>query len=281
MAGVAAARAVLGGPPAGIQVLAVHAKQGGALGSLPAVLAVARSSGAIYVHPPETGRGLRDLKTASRGLFSFRVTVLGRTPRPSEIRTPASADARKGVSAVEKAATVMRALRGWCETAPAGTVLSISRVAGGRDAVEVPARCELEGTIWFTTGSVPETLASMSKGLTDGVSHDTWLRARPPKIDLIGLRANPASTAPRTWPVRAARSAVKDVTGRAPRSYAGHSASDIRFPLLCLNAPSVGFGAIAGNFYGPNEWVDLEAVNDTSLIVARLAFAWSRYAARQ
>ena len=40
--------------------------------------------------------------------------------------------------------------------------------------------------------------------------------------------------------------------------YPAHVASDIGFSIRYLDAATVGLGALAGNFYGPNEWVDAE-----------------------
>ena len=53
-------------------------------------------------------------------------------------------------------------------------------------------------------------------------------------------------------------------------TYDWHSASDIRFPMRCLDVPAVGFGATAGQFYGPNEWVDLASLHDSTAVVARM-----------
>ena len=78
------------------------------------------------------------------------------------------------------------------------------------------------------------------------------------EITAPGLRANPAETA---WDDTLAvqlRSAVTDITGREPVPYADHLASDIRFPIRLWRAASLGIGSLGGNFYGPDEWVDLE-----------------------
>ena len=86
---------------------------------------------------------------------------------------------------------------------------------------------------------------------------------------LVGLRASPARTDRRSALVRAASRSIDEVTGRRPVAYAGHAASDIRFPVLCAGIPAIGFGALGGGFYGPDEWVDLDSVDATTTALAR------------
>ena len=73
-----------------------------------------------------------------------------------------------------------------------------------------------------------------------------------------GLRANPAETGWTDSLATELRSAVARVTGREPVRYADHLASDIRFPIRLQGAASLGIGSLGGNFYGPDEWVDLD-----------------------
>ena len=54
-----------------------------------------------------------------------------------------------------------------------------------------------------------------------------------------------------------------------PRGYPGHAASDIRFPIRVAGIPAVGFGALGGGFYGPDEWVDLPSVQRTTDALVR------------
>jgi acetylornithine deacetylase/succinyl-diaminopimelate desuccinylase-like protein len=66
---------------------------------------------------------------------------------------------------------------------------------------------------------------------------------------------------------------VEAVTGQAPVMWPAHTSSDIRYPMLYANAPTVGFGPRAGNFGGPDEWLDIDnflrAVKSLALLIIR------------
>ena len=72
------------------------------------------------------------------------------------------------------------------------------------------------------------------------------------------MMANPAETAPNDPFVRTFVSCVEEITGKTPTIWPAHIASDIRYPLLYAHAPTVGFGPRAGNFGGPDEWLDVD-----------------------
>ena len=81
-----------------------------------------------------------------------------------------------------------------------------------------------------------------------------------------GPRSNPGAVAWEDPRCQVLRSAIEEVTSRAPSSYQNHYAGDIRFPIRLLDTPAFGIGSLAGNFYGPNEWVDMD---DLVSMVAR------------
>jgi acetylornithine deacetylase/succinyl-diaminopimelate desuccinylase-like protein len=262
--------------PAGMCAAFVHAKSGGSGGSLPVWRALAERpmtprACAIYCHPAETGEGLAQLKVASRGLASLRATVSGRTPPPREERTPASADIGSGVNAVELAATIIAATRRWARVeAPRGTRVAITAIdTPDRSPFEIPEHCEITIDLWFEHGTPSGHAASLAAFLRARTARSTWLAEHPVDVVLDGLRASPSRTDRRSALVRAATRSIADVTGRRPVAYAGHAASDIRFPALCAGIPAVGFGALGGGFYGPDEWVDLDSVEATSAALAR------------
>jgi acetylornithine deacetylase/succinyl-diaminopimelate desuccinylase-like protein len=89
-------------------------------------------------------------------------------------------------------------------------------------------------------------------------------------------RANPARTPFEHPACVAVRSAIEDVAGIVPRSYAEHLAGDLRFPTRLHGVPAVGIGCRAGNFYRANEWVD---VDDLVSLVSVLIVAVPRWVA--
>ena len=97
------------------------------------------------------------------------------------------------------------------------------------------------------------------------------------EVTAPGLSANTASTA---WSNRFSvelRAAVAEVTGREPLEYAGHLASDIRFPIRLRGASSIGIGSLAGNFFGADEWVDLDDLVRLVAVILVFVSRWQSF----
>ncbi len=242
----------------------VHGKLGGSLGTLPVMARVGSVDAAIYCHPAETGQGMACFKVATRGFFNFRIEAAGRRPNPVEIRTPHSEDPRQGVNALSRLRTALDALDRWADDE--SLLCSINRVAGGSDPTVLPETAIAEGAIWFRHGTVSEVYGDLDR---------TALRAGAQRTQRFGVQSNPAET-PADHPlVTATTRAIAAEAGRVPELYPAHVASDIRFPIRCLGAASVGFGGLGGNFYGPNEWVDTEDLHRTTRAIIRVVSAWA------
>lgn len=258
-------------PP--LTALFVHGKQGGSLGTLPVWREVPPARAAVYCHPAETGAGLTHIKVASRGMFGLKATVTGYAPPPAEERTPLSIDPRRAVSAIHVALSLARDLRGWARHQRGVALLVTGIDTTAESSLHVPDWCEVRANVWFTEGSFLEHVASV-KDFVDRRSHrDSWRRRHPPLIELSGLRANPARLDSQDPLIREASRVITAVTGTRPRAYARHAASDIRFPIRCTATPSIGLGALAGNFYGPNEWVDRNSMHQSTEVLIRMVLS--------
>ena len=245
----------------------VHGKLGGGLGTLPTMERVGQVDTSIYCHPAETGKGLAHFKIATRGFFNFRIETVGRRPEPVEIRTPNSEDPRQGINAFTHLRAVMDAVESWA--ARDGILLSVNRVSAGINPMVLPERAVAEGAVWFRHGTVAGVCGQLDRVASEAGAVSTHL---------FGLRSNPAEI-PRDHPlVAATQRAIALETGRAPAVYPAHVASDIRFPIRCLNAATVGFGALAGNFYGPNEWVDSRDMHRATRTIVRIVSEWADHA---
>lgn len=248
-------------------------KQGGALGTLPGVLAAEGVDAALYSHPAESGAGLRQVKTASRGIVTCRVHVPGCTPEPVEERTPVSADPTRGRNAAERAARLAVAVSAWADP---DRVWATTSLAAGRARFEVPGEAVLEVACWFSAGSAQEVAEDLRVRVA--AAADPWEQENPPVVELVGLRAEPADCTDHPF-VTQVTAAVTAVTGAGPSAYRWHSASDVRFPIRCLGVPAVGLGPVAGGFYGPGEWVDLVSLDrSTDVLTAVLTEGptWAR-----
>lgn len=253
-------------------VMSLHGKGGGSRGSLPVFDRLSKSdhgiNAVLYVHPAETGRGLDDIKNAVQGVVDLELTVRGWRSPPMEIGSVDSSDWATGGNALDKCWALIEHLR---NNAFRDTEFNLGIMDGGNRvgsvADEASARFRLKFTGDLTWRELFETA---SADLREAVS-DPWQAS----LNLAGYRTNPGE-AEWSLPVsRTLRSAIDEVTGRAPDAYPNHYAGDIRYPIRLLGVPAYGIGSTGGNFYGPNEWVDIDdLVNLVAVLVTTLR-GWS------
>ena len=253
-------------------VMSLHGKGGGSRGSLPVFDRLSKSdhgiNAVLYVHPAETGRGLDDIKNAVQGVVDLELTVRGWRSPPMEIGSVDSSDWATGGNALDKCWALIEHLR---NNAFRDTEFNLGIMDGGNRvgsvADEASARFRLKFIGDLTWRELFETA---SADLREAVS-DPWQAS----LNLAGYRTNPGE-AEWSLPVsRTLRSAIEEVTGRAPDAYPNHYAGDIRYPIRLLGVPAYGIGSTGGNFYGPNEWVDIDdLVNLVAVLVTTLR-GWS------
>jgi acetylornithine deacetylase/succinyl-diaminopimelate desuccinylase-like protein len=255
------------------RLLSVHGKGGGSRGSLPVFARLeAGPKAAVYVHPAETGRGMSELKISSRGVLDARLAVRG-WRGALEIGTPESAPLDVGGDALAACLELIQELR---EIDLAGSVVQLGRIEGGDGPGLVPDRALAELRILFdephTTAGV---LAAIGRAAEDyAVRHATEdIRFRI-EVTSAGRAANPASVPWNAQPTLVLRRVIEEITGNEPKPYAAHLASDIRFPIRLCGLPTVGIGGLAGGFYGPEEWVDLDDLVRLVAALIRFASAW-------
>lgn len=262
------------------RVASVHGKGGGARGTLPVFRRLRKPGECLYVHPPENGAGLGVLKSASRGVVDVMIRVTGWRGRPREIGTPESIPFEEGGNALEACLRLVERLR---RKELADCELNLGRVAAGEAPGVTPLRCDAELRVLFRgTGTVDEVLAAVRRAAEDqaGLRTDADEAFRF-EVTAPGLRANPADT-PWDGPFAAAlRTAVGEITGREPIPYADHLASDIRFPIRLRGVDSLGIGSLGGNFYGPDEWVDLDDLVRLVAVLVLFGWRWTGSASQQ
>ncbi len=94
-------------------------------------------------------------------------------------------------------------------------------------------------------------------------------------LERDGLGANDASVPWDSPACRVLRTSIEGVTGSAPASYPTHFAGDIRYPIRLAGVPAFGMGSLAGGFYGPDEWVDIDDLVRLVAIVMVCADRWA------
>jgi acetylornithine deacetylase/succinyl-diaminopimelate desuccinylase-like protein len=162
-----------------------------------------------------------------------------------------------GGDALERLTLLVDHLRGGVL---AGVDVNVGRLEAGQRAGGVPAGARAEIRLLFDGDYT-------WRGLMDAVTRE--VNAYPQRSDdaghsfsvsaePLGMRSNPGAVPWDAPSTRTLRSAIEAINGQAPASYPNHYGGDIRYPLRLLDAPAFGIGSLGGNFYGPNEWVDID-----------------------
>ncbi len=95
-------------------------------------------------------------------------------------------------------------------------------------------------------------------------------------VSANGYRTNPGEADWRGRESLILRDSIADITGQEPKSYPNHYAGDIRYPIRLLNVPAYGIGSLGGNFYGPNEWVDVDDLVKLTAVLADTVNGWAK-----
>ena len=272
----AAALSDLGGPTP--IVISHHGKGGGSRGSLPVFERMKDSSeqidAVLYVHPAETGHGLDNIKHIVRGALDVVLTVDGWQGEQLEIGLPDSALWADGGNALEVCWQAIALLR---DGVLRGSESNVGRLEAGDRTGSVADNARAEIRILFdgehTWRGLMESMRSELDSFSAGLPRERGQFSI--SIDPAGPHSNPGAVSwDDTW-CQVLRQSIEEVAGRAPGSYPNHYGGDIRFPIRLLGKPAFGIGSLAGNFYGPNEWVD---VDDLVRLVAILILTVSRWA---
>ena len=247
-----------------------------------------QADGCVYLHPAESRRGLREVKNLTPGLLEFRVTVGGRVPATSEPQhTPF---AHQGENAIVTMTRIVSALRE-LDAVRAGRIsepslqgmlgretnLLIGTVTGGEGARRVPVRCSIDCSATFPTPETVESVLAEIQGAVDAAAtSDPWLCEHPPVIDCLE-GTQPAGIAPEHPLFQIVSQSIAAVTGHSPAPYCGHSASDIRIPMIYAGIPAVGYGprcteiAAAG---AADESIEIAEFLSTVTVTALALAAW-------
>ena len=246
------------------------------------------ADGAIYLHPAESGDGLREVKTLTAGNLDFRINVTGKLPPTKEPRhTPF---AHLGQNACDKAVMIATALRSWDaergsrvtheefeQQLGRSTNLLLGSIQGGEGQKRIPAECTLNYCITFPS---PETVASIraevEARIQTVVAEPGW-QGEPPKIEWLE-GTEPAGVAPDHPLFQAVSGGIAAITGQRPKNYCGHASSDIRIPILYSGIPTVGFGPTSSEIAANgavDESIDIKEYLDTISATALAVMNWA------
>ena len=249
-----------------------------------------RADAALYLHPAESGVGMREIKAVASGQLEFRIAVTGRAPDTTE--PGHTAFSHLGVNPIDKALVVRDALMALAEARAArirhplieaevgrATNLHVSRIRCGemRRFSRIEESCEIGGAISFPPGETLEQVrAEVEAAIAAAAAADPWLSGNPPAVTwLTGVTG--AEVAADHPLYLTASAAVRAVTGEAPHVNPMHTSSDIRNPMVEADIPCVGLGCLGGDLSQNDrhdEWVDVDDFLRMVEVTARVARDW-------
>lgn len=244
----------------------------------------------LYLHPAESGLGMREIKAVASGHIEFRVTVTGQAPKTTE--PGHTAFSHLGHNPIDKAILVRDALMALATEramrirhplleAEVGraTNLHVSRIQCGemRRLGRIEDSCTLGCAVSFPPG---ETLAATQAEITAAVSEaavaDPWLKDHPPSISWVtGVTGGEVSADHPLYQTAAA--AVTRITGAAPHVNPMHTSSDIRNPIVEAGIPCVGLGCLGGDLSQndrTDEWVEVADFHRMIDVTAAIVADW-------
>ncbi len=259
-------------------VMSLHGKGGGGRGSLPVFERIKNSDrkidAVLYVHPAETGRGLDDIKNEVQGIADLRLTMTGWRGEPLEIGSVDSAQWHEGGSAIDRFMELIEILR---QTVFQDVLVNIGIVNGGdrigsvADKVTVTFRLKFEGE--HTWRALVDEAGKKIDAYIEKASTET--NQYTAQLETVGYLTNPGKA---DWNIpesKILRQSITEVTGKAPVAYPNHYAGDIRYPIRLLGVPAYGIGSLGGNFYMPDEWVDIDDLVKLVAVLVQTIAGWS------
>ena len=262
----------------------VEEEEGGGGGMLACVLRGLKADGAVYTHMKPGGFGGVDI--GSGGDVSFRITVPGQAGHKGS--------AHLFVNAIEKAEKVHAALRELdaqrgamvreplvekrfeiSGLEPRTVNLVVTMIRAGVSIGQLPAECILEGV----AGVAPkESIEEVRELLEDHVARaaeaDSWLRENPPRLEWTERRAQSCLTDSKHPFVRTALSVAERVTGRPSQLQALNGTTDMRFPILYGDTPTIMFGGNCPRGHIPDEFTYIDELQLSVEGLLHLILEW-------
>ncbi|MBU8539907.1 M20 family metallopeptidase [Falsiroseomonas tokyonensis] len=242
---------------------------------------------AVYLHPAESGIGMREVKALASGQLVFRIVVKGRLPATQE--PGHAAFAHTAINPIDKAMAVLAALkaldakRGARVHHPAldaaigrSTNLLVGdfKTLGDGRAARVPPAVQLSCALSFPPGEkLADVRAEVEAALAAAQAADAEL-----VLETTFLSGVTGAEVPMDHPLWIETcEAVRRGTGTMPEINPLHTSSDIRNPMVQSGIPCVGLGPLCGDLTqngGRDEWVDVADYRRGVAVVAALIAGW-------
>ncbi|WP_428671134.1 M20 family metallopeptidase [Reyranella sp.] len=264
-----------GRAPAGEVILASTPSKRHARGVSALLHGGLRADAAVYLHPAESGVGLREIKAFCLGQLDFRITVQGTPPETNEIShlafTHQASNPADLLTDIHRRLSALVARRGEMLRHPLlerSANLLISHLDVGRAGAHtrIAAQGIMEGALTLLPG---EDMASVQRDMAAAVGEGA-------RLDWVSGVSG--AEVPIDSPLyRLVAQSIAAVTGQPPHVNPLHTASDIRNPIVQAGIPTVGFGPLGGGLTQnglTDEWVDVEDYRRAVKVAAAIIDGW-------
>lgn len=234
-----------------------------------------RADAAVYLHPAESGVGMREIKAFCLGQLNFRITVQGAPPPTNEISHLAfthqatnPADLLMAIHGRLHAFVERRAETHRHPLLERSANLLISHLDVGRAGAHarIAAQGIMEGALTLLPGEDLSAVQEEVKAVVGEGARLEWVSG------VSGAEV------PLDGPLyRLVARSILAVTGEPPQVNPLHTASDIRNPIVQAGIPTVGLGPLGGDLTQnglTDEWVDLEDYRRAVEVVAAIIDGW-------
>ena len=250
-----------------------------------------RADAAVYLHPAESGVGMREIKAFASGLLEFRITVEGRAPddqrdQPHRLRPSGRSIPLDKLVLIHRALQALDARRAAAVRHPAlqkaigrSTNLLVSHMAAGSDGVyaRIARRCRAGRHRCRFRRPRPGRGPGRDRDRgRETAAADDWLRDHPPRLEFVS-GVTGAETPVDDPLYRVVAEAIRQVTGETPFVNPLHTSSDIRNPIVQAGIPTVGLGPLGGDLTQnglTDEWVDVEDYRRAVKVAAAVIVGW-------
>ncbi len=234
-----------------------------------------KADAAVYLHPAESGVGMREIKAFCLGQLDFRITVPGKPPPTNEISHLAFT--HQASNPADALAAIHGRLRDFEERRAAtlshplldhASNLLISHISVGAPGIHT--RVATEGILEGAFSLLPsEDMKAVQAAVEQAVGEGARLE---------WLSGVSGAEVPLDHPLyRTVAGAIVAVTGQQPHVNPLHTASDIRNPIVQMGMPTVGLGPLGGDLTQNghhDEWIDVEDYRRAVQVVARIIERW-------
>lgn len=242
------------------------------LGTLACLARGYRADGALLLEPVTAA------VTADMGVLWCRVKVQGHAGHAH--------GAAVSANAIEKAFDIIQALKKLeqsLNSAPPPPYTDVDKpinfnfgtIQSGDWPSNVPGECVFEVRIGFYPGTSPDEAEAMVKRcMMEAAAEDEWLRQVPPEVTFFGMRAEGVVLDPDNDVIQALGRAHRQVTGEQMPTRVTTSTADLRF-FAVEGIPVTRYGPAGGNMHGPNEYIELDSLKETTRVTARFILDWA------